>query len=330
MIGRWRILILCLLSFLLSVAALPQAQAQYSTQEKTQEKSSNPVRVASKIDTEGSLLGELILQTLVAGDVPVEDKLSLGATNIVRNALLNNEIDLYPEYTGNGAFFSQTTEDTVWKSLEAGYEQISAWDYDNNKLVWLQPAPANNTWAIAVTRELAEKESLATLADLASYVNRDGKIKLAASAEFVNSPVALPSFQKVYGFTFNDGQLLVLSGGNTSATIRAAAEGINQANAAMVYGTDGAISAANLVVLDDIQGAQAVYAPAPVLREEILADYPQIPELLAPVFKKLNREVLQGLNEKIQVQGMPAKQVAKTFLVSNQLLPKAEESKPDK
>ena len=63
------------------------------------------VRVASKIDTEGALLGQLVLQTLQAAGIPTENRLQLGATKIVRTALIAGEVDLYPEYTGNGAFF---------------------------------------------------------------------------------------------------------------------------------------------------------------------------------------------------------------------------------
>lgn len=65
---------------------------------------SDPVVVSSKIDTEGAVLGELIIQTLERGGVPTEDRLQLGGTSVVRSALEAGEIDLYPEYTGNGAF----------------------------------------------------------------------------------------------------------------------------------------------------------------------------------------------------------------------------------
>ncbi|MBZ9539344.1 ABC transporter substrate-binding protein [Modicisalibacter tunisiensis] len=273
-----------------------------------------PLRVASKIDTEGALLGNMMVALLEDAGYPVENKLQLGPTNIVRKALLEGEIDLYPEYTGNGAFFSGTTDDPAWKNAEAGYEKVRDWDRENHGIVWLKPAPANNTWAIAVKRSIAEANDLDTMADFGRWVRNGGDVKLAGSAEFVESAAALPSFQKAYDFTLSQDQLLVLSGGNTAATIRAAAEGTSGTNAAMVYGTDGAIQPAGLKVMDDTKGVQMVYEPAVVMREAVLKEHPDLPGLFEPVFASLDRETLQTLNSQIQVQGLPAKQVAHDYL----------------
>ncbi|KKB82530.1 ABC transporter permease [Devosia soli] len=278
------------------------------------------VVVSSKIDTEGALLGNIILQVLEANDVPVTDKLSLGATPIVRGAITAGEIDIYPEYTGNAGFFYNVADDPAWKDATAAYEKAKELDYDNAKIVWLKPAPANNTWAVAIKQDLASANSIVTFSDFGKYVADGGEVKLAASAEFVNSASALPAFQTAYGFTLSSDQLIVLSGGDTAATIAAAAQGTDGANAAMVYGTDGAIAAAGLVVLTDDKGVQPVYEPAPIIREAVLKEYPQIETLLAPVFEKLDLVTLQNLNGKIQVDGQAAADVAKTWLTENGFL----------
>ncbi|MCI0510916.1 osmoprotectant transport system substrate-binding protein [Chromohalobacter marismortui] len=280
----------------------------------------DPVRVSSKIDTEGALLGNMMAQLLENADIPVEENLQLGPTNIVRTALLQDEIDVYPEYTGNGAFFTQTADDPAWKKADKAYAKIRAYDKQHNDLVWLEPAPANNTWAIALRRDIAEKHDLSTMADFAAWVRNGGEVKLAGSAEFVESDAALPSFQRAYDFKLDQNQLLVLSGGNTAATIRAAARGTSGTNAAMVYGTDGAIAAAGLKVMDDPRGVQMVYQPAPVIRQATLETYPRIPEILAPAFKGLDRETLQRLNRRIQVDGEPASDVVRDYLESRDLL----------
>lgn len=272
------------------------------------------IRVSSKIDTEGKLLGQMTYLLLESKGLPLENKLALGTTTIVREALVNGEIDLTPEYTGNGAFFSKNPDDAVWKNHQKAYERIRDYDLKKHQLVWLKPSPANNTWAIAVRGDLAKKHQLKSMEDFARYVKQGGKVRLAASAEFIDSPIALPSFQAAYNFQLKGEQLLVLSGGNTAATIRAAAEQINDTNSAMVYGTDGAIVAANLHVLDDTLGAQAVYAPTVIVRQSVLQKYPQIKTILEPVYASLDRETLQKLNEEIQVMGLPAKVVAKKYL----------------
>lgn len=272
-----------------------------------------PVRVASKPDTEGALLGNMILLMLRANGIATENRLGLGPTPIVRAALLSGEIDLYPEYTGNGAFFFHSDSDPAWKNPLLGYEKVKALDAANH-LVWLPAAPANNTWAIAVRNDVAAAAGLATMADFARWVNQGGKVKIAASAEFVESPAALPSFQSAYGFTLKPSQIVTLAGGDTAATIRAAAEGTSGVNTAMAYGTDGALAALGMVVMQDSKGAQMVYAPAPVVREAVLQANPGIAPALAPVFASLDAATLRALNASILVDGRDAAQVAADYL----------------
>lgn len=279
------------------------------------------VVVASKIDTEGALLGNMILAMLGGHGIAVRNRLQLGPTTIVRGALLAGQTDIYPEYTGNGALFFHMETDPVWKSWAGGYARIAGLDQTKNHLVWLAPAPANNTWVIALRKDLAERAHLKTMTDFARYVNAGGDLYLAASAEFVESPSALPAFEAAYGFHLGDRQLLTLSGGNTSATLRAAAEGISGVNAAMAYGTDGAIAALGLVALEDDKGAQVVYAPAPVVREAVSLHYPQIAGLLDPVFKSLSLARLQQLNARVAVDGEDAGAVAAAYLKSQHFLP---------
>ncbi|WP_370644909.1 ABC transporter substrate-binding protein [Microvirga sp. ACRRW] len=278
------------------------------------------VVVSSKIDTEGSVLGNMILLTLQANGIKTQDRIQLGATPVVRKAITAGEIDIYPEYTGNAGFFFNKADDPVWKDAAKGFETAKKLDYDANKIVWLDPAPANNTWAIALRKDVTEPNKLKTLSDFGKWVAGGGQVKLAASAEFVNSEAALPSFQKTYGFSLKPEQLIVLSGGDTAATIKAAAEKTSGANAAMVYGTDGGIAPSGLVVLDDDKGVQPVYAPAPIIRETVLKENPKIAEILKPVFASLDLTTLQKLNARVQVGGEAAKAVATDYLKSKGFL----------
>jgi len=274
------------------------------------------VVVSSKIDTEGAVLGQMVLQSLKQAGIPVENRLQLGATNIVRNAIKAGEIDLYPEYTGNAAFFHDQADRDVWKDADKAYQEAARLDKDAHNIVWLQPAKANNTWAMSVRGDLAREKSLETLEDLAAYINNGGAFKFAASAEFVESASALPAFQEAYGFTLNSDQLLVLSGGNTAATLRAAALNNNDVNGAMTYGTDGGLNALDLKVMADTLGVQPVYQPAPIVRAEVLEAYPKIREVLEPIFESLDLETLQRLNGEVAVNGVLAETVARQYLDS--------------
>lgn len=278
-----------------------------------------PLVVASKSDTEGALTGAMIAQVLGKLGLPVARKLGLGPTLIVRTSLLSGEVTIYPEYTGNGAFFTGTETDPVWKSPQGAYETIRRRDAEHG-LVWLQPAPANNTWLIAVNGDLARREGLATMADFAGAVKR-GLIRLAASTEFVESPAALPSFEAAYGFTLPLDRIISLPGGDTAVTARAAAQGISGVNAGMVYGTDGALSALDLTVMSDPLAAQIVYEVAPVIRADALARHPGIAPALARVFTTLDAPTLRRLNARITVKGEVAESVAGRYLLENGLLP---------
>ncbi|MFK0385301.1 ABC transporter substrate-binding protein [Agrobacterium sp. NPDC090273] len=275
------------------------------------------VVVSSKIDTEGGVLGNIILAVLNQNNIETTDRIQLGATPVVRKAITAGEIDIYPEYTGNAAFFFEKADDPLWKDAGKAYQEAKTLDLEANKIVWLTPSPANNTWAIAIRKDVADKNNLKTLSDFGKYVADGGEVVLAASSEFVNSAAALPAFQTTYGFTMKPAQLITLSGGDTAATIAAAANQTNNANAAMVYGTDGGIAPSGLVVLEDDKHVQPVYQPAPIIREEALKKNPNIEALLKPVFEKLDLATLQELNGRVQVGGEQAKAVAIDFLTKN-------------
>lgn len=276
--------------------------------------SGKPVVVGSKIDTEGNLLGKMIVKLLAARGIPVVDKVGFGTTSVVRKAIIAGELDLYPEYTGNGEFFFEGTDPSLWKDKAKGYQTVKKLDLEKNGIVWLTPAPANNTWAIAVRKDVADKQKLATLDDMARFVNAGGAVKLAGSEEFISSPAALPAFQKAYGFTLKNAQLVSLSGGNTALTEAAAARGTDGVNFCMAYGTDGSLFSLGLVVLTDTRGVQPIYEPTPIIRRETLARYPAIDSILKPLFGLLDLTTLQSLNARIAVNGENADTVAADYL----------------
>jgi osmoprotectant transport system substrate-binding protein len=293
------------------------------------------VRVGSKADNEGAFLGQVVLQVLKREGIPVVDRTQLGPTSIVRRALLGGDLDVYPEYTGNAAFFFHRESDPAFRDAAKAYALAASLDKVNH-VTWLKPAPADNHWAIGVRRDVAEAEGLRSLVDFARWVNGGAAVTpiareraptgagasgredvlLAGSAEFVESDAALPAFQQAYGFTLRGEQLLVLAGGDTSATIKAAAEGISGVNASMVYSTDGAIAVTGLVVLEDPKHVEMVYQPAAVVRDAVLKRYPAMRGALEAAFAPLTVERLRALNARTQIDGEDASVVAADYLRS--------------
>jgi osmoprotectant transport system substrate-binding protein len=301
-------------AILIAVSMLASVAAQAA--------SPRPVVVSSKLSSESAMLGQMIRLLLEDRGIPTVDRMTLGATPVVRSALLAGEIDVYVEYTGNAGFFFNRPEDPAWKDLQRGYELGSRLDREANRIVWLEPARASNSWALAVRRDVAKRHRLETMSDFARWVREGGTVKLACSAEFANAGT-LRSLEQTYGFQLEPRQKIVLAGGETAATIGAAAARTNGINTAMVYGTDGGIAAADLVLLVDDKRDQPVYAPVPTIRESVLRERPQIADIVRPLMASLTVESLQALNARVQIDGESATEVAADYLRTQGLLPRA-------
>ena len=269
--------------------------------------------VSSKLSSESAMIGQMIRLLLDAHGVPTVDRTRIGATPVVRKALLTGEIDLYVEYTGNAGFFFNDTQDPAWKSLAAGYERGARLDYAANRIVWLTPANASNSWALAVRGDVAKANHLQTMSDFGRWVRSGAHVVLACSAEFANAGT-LKALEHAYDFNLTSAQLIVLAGGETAATISAAAAGTNGTNTAMVYGTDGGILAANLVMLEDDRHEQPIYAPVPLIRAAALQANPQIASLVKPLMESLDTKTLQELNARVQINGESDQEVAADYL----------------
>ncbi|MGH8263344.1 MAG: glycine betaine ABC transporter substrate-binding protein [Steroidobacterales bacterium] len=277
------------------------------------------VVVSSKLSSESVMIGQMIRLLLDSHGIKAVDRTSLGTTPVVRKALIAGEIDVYVEYTGNVGFFFNRTSDPALKDLKAGYELGARLDYAANRIVWLTPANASNAWALAVRQEVAQANHLRTMSDFARWVGGGGPVMLACSAEFANAGT-LRSLEQTYGFKMHSDQMIVLAGGETSATIGAAAARTNGVNTAMVYGTDGGIVAANLVVMEDDKHDQPIYAPVPIIRESVLKANPRIADIVKSLMEGLTSAGLQALNARVQIDGESAEEVAADYLKSQGLL----------
>lgn len=282
-----------------------------------------PIRVGSKQFTEQIVLGKLIVLSLQNAGYNVEDRTNLGSTSVNRDALVNGEIDIYAEYTGTAV--TNHFQDVPWVKFPdnastnrlVGYSLVSAYDAAINDLDWLRPAPANNTYAFAVTRKFSDDNNIHSVTDFADYVNNGGKVYMATGDEFAQRPDGIASFENLYGFNLADNQLLIIAGATPQQTEQALNDGTDGVNVAMAYGTDGALMAYDFVVLTDPLGAQPIYAPTPVIRGSVLRANPQIAGILNPIFAMLDNETLQSLNAKVEVDGDNPQDVASTWLKDN-------------
>jgi len=290
-----------------------------------------PIRIGSKQFTENIVLGKVIYYALQDAGYPVEDRTNLGSTQVNRAALTSGEIDVYPEYTGTAISNYFREEEAAGEideipaeasqNAEQSYDIVSRLDLELNDLVWLQVAPANNTYAFAVTRQWSEENGITSLPEFAEYVREGNYVKVATGDEFAQRPDGIPSFERTYDFEFEDDELLIIAGGTPAQTEQALAEGANDVNVAMAYGTDGALMAYDFIVLSDPEGAQPVFQPGPVFRLEVIEAFegtePSIAEVLEPIFATFDEVTLQTMNARVEVDGESPDAVAQSYLQEN-------------
>lgn len=285
-----------------------------------EEAKKGPVTIGTFIDSEGAVLGKMMVMLLEQEGYEIIDKTEFGTPDILRKALLAGEVNLVLDYTGSGQYYHDVEDTDIWSDAREGYLLTKKLDEEENNIIWLEPANANNTEALAVRREFSEANNIKNMEDFARYVNEGGTVKLICSASFAENIKGLRGFEEAYGFHLSADQLIVLASGNTAEMLKALVEKTNGVNVSLVYGTDGALDKMDLVVLNDPKSIPPVYLPAPVLQGALYEKYPEIEKPLNRLFQSLNEDNLRQLNSKVAYDGMAAETVAREYLEENELL----------
>ena len=307
-------------ALVLSLTILSACNSPTSEKSAEEINPDNPIVLGSFVDTEGGILGNMVLLALEENGYTVTDKVQFGTPDVHRKALLEDELDMGIDYTGNGQYYSEGFDEEIWGDSQEGYTSIKTYDEENNDLIWLEPAQANNTEMLAVKKDFAQTNSLETLEDFAAYVNDGGEVKFITSQLFAEKNMGLLGMEKGYDFKLEADQLIMLPHGNTAETISALANGTDGVNIALVYGTDGSLPDLDLVVLKDPLSIPPVFEPSVIVRSEIMEKYPEIKDIVEDVFKTLDLEKLQNMNKKVIVNGLSPKQNAKEHLTEEGFL----------
>ncbi len=271
------------------------------------------VIVGSKNFTESILVAEMYALALEQAGIKVQRKFDLGSVDIAQAAITKGDISVYPEYTGTALLnvlkLTKTSNDP-----KVVYDQVAK-EYESKfKLTILTPAPMNNTNGVAVTKAVADKYKLKTLSDLSKVADQ---LRFAAIADFVgprSDTDGLGSLQKAYGgFKFKDVK-------SYEIPLRYQAVQKGDADAVVAFSTDGEIAANNLVLMEDDKLNFPPYQFAPVVRDDIVAAYPNIKDVLNAVSAKVTTAKAQQLNSQVDIQKMEAPDVAKAFLKQEGIL----------
>ncbi len=270
--------------------------------------------VGSKEFTEQLILGNITKLALQAAGADVRDQIGLASSAAARQALTAGYIDMYWEYTGTGWITHLQHTDPV-PGRQAQFEAVAKEDLSKNNIVWLSPpAPANNTYAIAVRKEAYEELGVKQLSDFKSLIqNRPDKATLCVASEFANRDDGLPGMEKAYNIQFPDSNVSLLALG----VIYQSVDKGEPCNFGEVFATDGRIAALDLKLVEDNKNFFPNYNPALTVRQETIQEYPQLRDLFDPITKKLTTETLRELNRKVDVEGSFPDVVAEEWLREN-------------
>jgi osmoprotectant transport system substrate-binding protein len=264
--------------------------------------SGDPVRIGSKDFTENLILAEIYALALEdKGGLAVERDFGL-ASSSVHTALLNDEIDVYPEYTGTG-LLSVLQLDLITDPREV-YDTVKAAYEDRFNLIWLDYAQANDGQGIAVTKEISDKYGITTISDLQKNA---ANVRFASQGEFDEREDGIPALEAVYG-PFDFQSSIVIDNALKYDTL------LNgEADAAPAYTSEGQLVNSALVLLEDDKQVWPPYNIAPVARAEILEEYPAVAEILNAVNARIDTPTITALNAEVDVDGKEYEEVAKAF-----------------
>jgi len=272
-------------------------------------KSENRVVIGSSYFTENKILAEMLSQLVENNsDIKVERKFNMEGSPICTEALKSGQIDVYPEYTGTALLEllklpPKKNPDTVYNTVKSMYDE----KFD---IIWLDPFGYNNTYALAVTKDMAEKYNLKSISDLVPLSN---DMIFGAEHTFFNRSDGFEAMAKAYGLSFSDALKL-----DVSIKYLALSQGKIQVTDA--FTTDGQLKALNLKILDDDKSFFPPYYAAPLVREETLKKFPELEGILNLLSGALDESTMQELNYKVDNQKMSIEDVVRNFLKEKGLI----------
>lgn len=267
--------------------------------------------IAGKLNTEPEILMNLYKLLIEdQSDITARVEPNFGETSFVFSALQSDDIDIYPEFTGTvmATFFDDVPEPGA--SAESVYmdaaEQLNQ-EYD---LAFLEPMAYNNTYTLAVPRAFAEENDLETIADLASVADQ---VNAGFTLEFNDREDGYPGIQEMYGISFGNVQTM-------EPQLRYTAVERGDINLLDAYSTDSQIEEYDLVVLEDNEELFPPYQGAPLLKNELLEEYPELEDILNTLGGQITDDQMRSMNYQVDYDGRVAEDVAREFLVEEGLI----------
>lgn len=272
-------------------------------------KKDKTINIATKPMTEGYILGQMLTE-LIEQDTDLKVNMTTGVgggTSNIQPAMVKGEFDLYPEYTG-----------TSWEAVlkkeasydESKFDELQKEYKEKYNLEYVNLYGFNNTYGLAVNKDIAEKYNLKTYSDLAKVSNN---LIFGAEYDFFEREDGYKELQKVYNMDFKK-QI------DMDIGLKYQAMKDKKIDVMVIFTTDGQLAISDVVVLEDDKKMYPSYRAGTVVRSEILSEYPE----LKPVLEKLNNilddKTMADLNYQVESEGKKPEDVAREYLQEKGLL----------
>lgn len=279
--------------------------------EKNTAKNTEPIKIVTKPMTEQYILGE-ILKQLIEDKTEYEVEVTAGiggGTSNIHPAMEKGEFDLYPEYTASGWVMvlgheaGAVSEDEIFEELKKEYQ-------DKFQMTWVGLYGFNNTYALAVRKDVADQYQLKTCSDLAEV---SGNLVFGGNPDYIEREDGFKGVCNAYGMEFSKVKDI-----DIGLKYKAMEKGdIDVTNG---FTTDAQISRDDVVVLEDDKQYQVNYFCSTVVREDALKKYPKLEETLMLMDGILSDQEMAEMNYQVEVEGKDETQVAKAFLIEKGLI----------
>ena len=272
-------------------------------------KKDKTINIATKPMTEGYILGQMLTE-LIEQDTDLKVNITNGVgggTSNIHPAIVKGEFDLYPEYTG-----------TSWEAVlkkeasydESKFDELQKEYKEKYNLEYVNLYGFNNTYGLAVNKDIAEKYNLKTYSDLAKVSNN---LIFGAEYDFFEREDGYKELQKVYNMNFKK-QI------DMDIGLKYQAMKDKKIDVMVIFTTDGQLAISDVLVLEDDKKMYPSYRAGTVVRSEILSEYPE----LKPVLEKLNNilddKTMADLNYQVESEGKKPEDVAREYLQEKGLL----------
>ncbi|GCD10942.1 ABC transporter permease/substrate-binding protein [Clostridium tagluense] len=270
---------------------------------------SDVIVVGSSNSNEQTILGNMLSILIEKNtDLKVQRKFNLGGSAIAFTALKAGKIDVCPQYTGTALV--DIMKKKPISDPDKTYEVVSDYSSKHYAITWLKPLGFNDTYALAVSQDTAQKYNLETVSDLAKVGN---KLVLGCTIEFSNREDGYLGLNKLYNLKFKG--VRAIDGG-----LRYTALNNNKTDVLDAFSTEGLLKAFKLKVLKDDKHFFPPYYAVPTINNKMLEKHPELKPLINKLAGKIDDETMIDLNYKVDKLSQKPEKVAEDFLRRNKLI----------